>query len=428
MSGGEAPDWAPAAAPLCSGGPGSHLCSTVEIGDCARLSLMLTPTGRGSFAEQVREVLSQMRAVLQEQQEPVAVITQTVFLSEASGRGVCERMFRQHYGAACPATNFVLQPPCCGAMLAIEALAVRGASARVEHFGPHALALQFGGVRWVYCAGVQSDNIKRGCYPLTMDVLERLGSILAKAGTGFEHVVRTWFYLGNITGPDAASQRYMELNRARTDFYRDLKFCRSLSEPIIPQGLYPASTGIGMAGAGLVASCLSVQTARKDAFLVALENPEQTPAYAYPPRHSPKSPKFSRGMTLVLGEHAITWVSGTASIINSESRHGGDIVKQTEQAIHNIQRLISAENFAFHGLNGFGARLRNLAKIRVYVRRQADFPTCKAICQSHFGSVPAIYALADICRPELLVEIEGAAFSRSPRRVPGLNDAHKAPS
>ena len=28
-----------------------------------------------------------------------------------------------------------------------------------------------------------------------------------------------------------------------------------------------------------------------------------------------------------------------------------------------------------------------------------------------FGDVPTIYALADICRRELLVEIEGVAFS-----------------
>jgi len=88
---------------------------------------------------------------------------------------------------------------------------------------------------------------------------------------------------------------------------------------MIPQGVYPASTGIGVKGRGLVGSCLSLQTKRKDAFLLPLENPQQTPAYAYHPRYSPQSPKFSRGMALVLGEYAIIWVSGTASVINSES-------------------------------------------------------------------------------------------------------------
>jgi len=99
-------------------------------------------------------------------------------------------------------------------------------------------------------------------------------------------------------------------------------------------------------------------------------------------------------------------------VINSTSCHHGDIEKQTEQAIANIGRLIAADNFAFHGVNGAGADLQDFAKIRVYLKHAEHYGTCKAICERHFGSVPAIYAAADICRPELLVEIEGVAFSR----------------
>ena len=56
--------------------------------------------------------------------------------------------------------------------------------------------------------------------------------------------------------------------------------------------------------------------------------------------------------------------------------------------------------------------MQDLAKIRVYLKRPEDLAKCRAICERRFGSVPAIYAVADICRPELLVEIEGVAFSR----------------
>jgi enamine deaminase RidA (YjgF/YER057c/UK114 family) len=90
---------------------------------------------------------------------------------------------------------------------------------------------------------------------------------------------------------------------------------------------------------------------------------------------------------------------------------------QTEQTIDNIERLIGADNFTAHGLPGAGARLQDLAKIRVYLKRAEDMPKCRTVCQRRFGAVPAIYAVADICRPELLVEIEGVAFSRySPGR------------
>ena len=74
--------------------------------------------------------------------------------------------------------------------------------------------------------------------------------------------------------------------------------------------------------------------------------------------------------------------------------------------------LISRENFSAHGLKGAGALLGDLAKVRVYIKRPADFPKCKAVCEELLGGTPAIYALGDVCRPELLVEIEGVAFSR----------------
>jgi enamine deaminase RidA (YjgF/YER057c/UK114 family) len=385
--------------------------SVVELENAKRVSVMLTSESRGSFSEQVQEILSKMQGILDAQEQPMVVVTQTVFLRRAEDQPECERLFAAYYRSNAPVTNFVWQPPCCGADLALEAWAIGGASVQVEHFGPHALSVSYDSVRWVYCAGIHSTHLDRSAYPLATDVLERMGLTLAKAGSGFEHVVRTWFYLGGITEPEAGTQRYKELNRARTDFYRPIRFPCSLSDPMIPQGIYPASTGIGTGGMGLVASCLSLQTKRKDACLLPLENPHQTPAYAYHPRYSPQSPKFSRGMALLVGNHVITWVSGTASVVNSQSCYLGDIEKQTEQAISNIERLIAPENFAFHGLRGAGATLGDLAKIRVYLKRREDFERCKAICDRRFGPVPAIYAVADICRPELLVEIEGAAFS-----------------
>jgi hypothetical protein len=53
-----------------------------------------------------------------------------------------------------------------------------------------------------------------------------------------------------------------------------------------------------------------------------------------------------------------------------------------------------------------------LAKIRVYLKRAEDLAKCRAVCERRLGPVPVIYAVADICRPELLVEIEGVAFTR----------------
>jgi enamine deaminase RidA (YjgF/YER057c/UK114 family) len=117
-------------------------------------------------------------------------------------------------------------------------------------------------------------------------------------------------------------------------------------------------------------------------------------------------------MAVVIGDYVTTWISGTASILNCETVHPGDVEKQTEQTIDNIQKLISRENFERHGVPGAGFQLSDLAKIRVYVKRSEDYETCRAICERRFGPLPTIYAQADVCRPDLLVEIEGVAFSR----------------
>ena len=46
--------------------------------------------------------------------------------------------------------------------------------------------------------------------------------------------------------------------------------------------------------------------------------------------------------------------------------------------------------------------------LKVYLRRAGDLDAAKAAIISHFGeAVPAVYLQADICRQELLVEIDG---------------------
>lgn len=384
--------------------------SLVEVGRSKRLAVMITPESRGGFSEQLREVFTALRAALTHAPVRMSVSSQTVFLRDPARQQEWESASQGFYGSDCPVTAVVHQPPCSGAELALEAWAIGGDTVQLRRHTAHALTLDYEGVRWVHCSGIQSAR-GRGTYSRTSNALELMRESLHGAGSGVEHVVRTWFYLGDITGPEGRTQRYKEFNRARTDFYQDIGFGASLLHASSPRPVFPASTGIGTAGRGLSLSCIALQTARKDVFLLPLENPQQTPAYAYHPKYSPKSPKFSRAMALFLGNSITTWVSGTASIVDSESRHTDDIVGQTEQTIDNIERLIATENFALHGMPGAGAAAQNFAKLRVYIKRPEHYAACKSVCERRFGHVPIIYAVADVCRPELLVEIEGVAFS-----------------
>jgi enamine deaminase RidA (YjgF/YER057c/UK114 family) len=372
---------------------------------------MIEPQSRGSFHDQAKEVFTIMSAVLNGRKRPGAITLQTVFLRDLRDQAEFEHCFTEHFKSELPVTNFVAQPPCDGAAFAVEVWAIQGDAVALERHNPNTLSVSYEGVRWIYCGGVAAQPAPR-LYNQATRTFQRMGDLLGSASSGFPHVLRTWIYLGGIVDRDGESLRYQELNRARADFYQGLNFGRGLPIRNGAHSIYPASTGIGTLGSGLVMSCLAIETARDDVFLLPLENPAQTPAYAYAKKYSAQSPKFSRAMALGLGHYITTWVSGTASIVDSESRYSGDVEGQTEQTIYNIERLIAPENFANHGLKGAGASLRDLMKVRVYLKRAEDLEKCRAICARRFGSVPALFLVGDICRPELLVEVEGVAFSK----------------
>ena len=190
------------------------------------------------------------------------------------------------------------------------------------------------------------------------------------------------------------------MNRARADFFADIPFgnhhVRSADAPGV---FYPASTGIGAQGDGVAMSCVALRSERDELRVVPLENPCQTSAYAYQTSHSPRRPRFSRAVAVADDDAATLLVSGTASITEAESRHPEDVARQTHQTLDNIAALVSAENCARHGLAGAGATLGDLVHLRVYLKRPADYAAVRQICCQRIGPLPAIFAVADVCRP-----------------------------
>jgi enamine deaminase RidA (YjgF/YER057c/UK114 family) len=396
--------------PPCLMGEQHH--SLVRYDGLRRLALMVTPEGGGDFKDEVWEVISTMRAILRQQGEPMAVTVQTVFVADAADVPAAQRLFEAYFGDEMPMTLFVVQPPCGGAGLAVEAWAISTSTVKVGYYGPHLVTVEHDGLRWIHASAGSLNLGRRSAYEQSAEAFAAMAKVLSAVNAGFEDVVRTWLYQGCITEVENGVERYRELNRARTDFFESVAFDRrSLAEANGGRAIYPASTGIGTLEHGLITTCLALQTTRSDVRLLALENPLQTAAVDYPKVYSEKSPKFARAMALRLGNHVTTWVSGTASIVNAATVHVGDVEKQTEQTLDNIEKLIAESNFERSGWAGAGATLDDLAKVRVYVKRPEDYALCRAVCERRLGRIPAIYAVADVCRPDLLVEIEGVAFS-----------------
>ena len=388
--------------------------ATVELNDIGHVLATAIPQCGGTLREQAENALHSLDDVLRSEATRQSIIRQTVFLTEPSQIDECRQIIRDFYGADLPVTSYVPQPPCGGKLLSIEVHGVRRGRCEVEieRVSEQLVMLRHDGLTWAFCTLVVPGTLTAGAYESTANTLRRIRSLLNGRGVRFEQVIRTWLYLGGIVAPEGTTQRYKELNRARADFYKDIPFLASYQRETRRGPVFPASTGIGTEGRDLTARAIALATDRDDIIAMALENPRQTSAYDYARSYSLQSPKFSRAMALSYGPDMTFFISGTASIINSESRHLGDAVAQTHEALNNIEALISEDNLGRHGLPGFGSSLEGLGQVRVYIKRTEDYPKILAVCAQRLGEVPAIYTTADVCRPELLVEIEGIAFSR----------------
>ena len=107
-------------------------------------------------------------------------------------------------------------------------------------------------------------------------------------------------------------------------------------------------------------------------------------------------------------KYEIVYVSGTAAIRGEESLLEVGIEKQTQATIENIDYLISEENIRRQGILFFGSSYR-LKSCRVYLKDISLMENARVIVEKLYSDVESIYLLADVCRDELLIEIEGIA-------------------
>jgi chorismate lyase/3-hydroxybenzoate synthase len=155
-----------------------------------------------------------------------------------------------------------------------------------------------------------------------------------------------------------------------------------------------------------------------------VENPRQRPPYEYSRRYGPLPPCFSRAMSFDKsfegegGRWAI--VAGTASVVGEDSRHPGDLVAQ-QREVHLNLACVSAAIFAEPGSGSpsgdldASAAARELARyreLRAYVPDDSHAEAVTATLRRAFPNSRRIeIASADMCRPELLIEVEGIVSS-----------------
>ena len=211
----------------------------------------------------------------------------------------------------------------------------------------------------------------------------------------YPYLLRVWNYVPDINRDTHGTERYWEFNSARRHALR------ASGRPL--SGNVPAASALGAAAdSPLVVYFLAGRTAP-----TFVENPRQVSAYHYPRQYGPHSPVFSRAALLQQPAGLTLFISGTASIVGHRSLHVGDTAAQTRETLSNIEALLDEANRVSRGAQ---FRLGALA-CKVYVRRPADLPVIQTELNSVLGDgARVIYLQADICRQDLLVEIEAVGM------------------
>ncbi|WP_430810124.1 MULTISPECIES: hypothetical protein [unclassified Carboxylicivirga] len=302
-----------------------------------------------------------------------------------------------------PAVSFIAQKPLDTAM-AVEVVQVTDNKELkidyLDYHGLHYVKASTSNYSELHISGL-SASLQLPVRTQSHDIFNTLSAILEKEEMSINSIVRQWNYIERITDMDGKYQRYQLFNDERTSFYEKTDW---------PKG-YPAATGIGTQFGGIIVDCIAVSGQFKE---LPLANPLQTDAHVYTQdvligaedevRKIKTTPKFERAKFIGNDNCAAIYVSGTAAIRGEESLGIGQPAEQTDVTLENIAQLMKHQNLS----EIFDVESKPEI-LRVYIKQAEDFDTIQQACLKHHADIPVSYLLSNICRDELLVEIEAVA-------------------
>ena len=224
------------------------------------------------------------------------------------------------------------------------------------------------------------------------DAGDQIAALLGVPGCGAQshdltlsEVIRTWLYISDL------DSNYQAVSAVRNRIFAQYGITND-------EG-FPASTGIegrsAEAGDLILLDVLAIRGLQpgQSRRMEAREHMNPTVEYGV---------TFERGREIVFGDRRHLYISGTASINRKgEIVHPGDITRQTERALENIEALLANS----------GARLADMRYVLVYLRDAADGAAVVAVLEaSPLATIPRILLHAPVCRPGWLVELEGIAI------------------
>ena len=351
-----------------------------------------------SVAYQARRLYACLPQILDRVGAELAdVVLERVFFRDLDADYALLEPIRQAaYGAAgvsseqLPLASYLGQPPCdASRAFELQAYAVVPTSSKAVCIStipptegiPAAKLVEIDGYRHLYAHGLtglpQPTQPARSFTEQSDAMFRSGGHLLRNVGSSFERVLRTWCYLLDI------DRDYDRFNASRNRFFRSENVHRLPSSTGIGARLYPAGA---LCGIDLYA-LLNPEGATIEVMHAATLN--EAPEYGS---------SFSRGMKLCLPNKTVLFVSGTASVDEAGATvHVGDAGRQIERMLLNVQELLTPQ----------GASFMDVVQAISYLKTSADYDLFQQLIHERdLGQMPNSVVVADVCRPELLCEIE----------------------
>lgn len=250
-------------------------------------------------------------------------------------------------------------------------------------------------VRLLHLSSIRGSRADGSLPPGVADQAEQMfrnaETALAEHGFGFRQVARTWIYLARIL------DWYGEFNRVRGKFLQERGIAGGTNDQA-----FPASTGIQ--GASGDEECVMDLVAVDGGADAVMLRPIQASSRQQQPIAYGSS--FSRGMALRCAGEETVFVSGTASIdAAGQTLHCWQHEAQVLETLLSIAALLEDQ----------GAGLADVALATLFCKDRQTLEAYRRVTrQLGITALPVVPVLADICRPELMVEIEAMALVPQP--------------
>lgn len=320
------------------------------------------------------------------------------------------KSIKAKWGNKCPTFSILAESPLNGYKIQIEAIWVSNVcNVHYSVFNniPVVEVVYPNRASELWAAVSSSLDHEKGLMESSNAAFEEMHALLSHKKFNFNQVVRQWNYVPNILkscSQEKELQNYQIFNEVRNYYYSRFRTNDS----------FPAATGIGTScGPMWIEFCAFSEELSS----YPVSNPQQSDPHQYgqlvlkgkllPGKEKKQPPQFERARLILSKELSLAYVSGTASIKGELTWGIDDVALQTRTTISLLEQLTSIDNL---NKNLQKQRITNAQWrfLRVYIKNRSDFSIVSKICLDYFGDKLAIsFVEADICRDNLLVEIEG---------------------